>query len=308
MVQTVGPNVGPFDKTNPFMDIIKTMSDIETLRENRMMETSVLTALSRGASPEELLKIVNQPVQFDEGVPGFFQRIAARYAQPSPLKTAVTQAAAKETISPDKVTMSDIRMREYLKAIQAGDSERADKLLMSSLVTIETGQKLLSPEQRQAIADRDYEERLGLSASDMTNARRSADAIVKRISPRTWTKVGMKNYTRNALIQGYKQYRAENQYQTKTAQNRKDLDGYWDSQIETFNKAGYLKHGKNEFDWDPKDEKVVELRKEKANKVVPAGLESIWGSLTKEEKETAKDYISQKISPEKIVEWFNTNE
>lgn len=91
----------PFAGANvqAFQNIIKTMADIETIRQNRMMESSVLSALSRGASPEELAGIVNQPIQFDEGVPGFFQRIAARYAQPSPLKSAITQGLAKETIS-----------------------------------------------------------------------------------------------------------------------------------------------------------------------------------------------------------------
>ena len=247
--------------TDAFGGILQTLGEIETIRQNRMMESSVLSALSRGASPEELMKIVNQPVQFDEGVPGFFQRIAARYAQPSPLKEAVTQAGAKEAISPDKVTMSDIRMREYLKAVQAGDTERADKLLMSSLVTIETGQKLLTPEKRQALADKEFSEKMALTPTQQNNARKSAKTIVQEMGTRIW-KWGTKNYARGNLIQGYKQYRTENDYESKSTEHRKWLDDNWDSQMITYNKSGYKDIGKNEFDWDPEDEKVTGLRKE----------------------------------------------
>jgi len=38
---------------------------------------------------------------------------------------------------------------------------------------------------------------------------------------------------------------------------------------------------------------------------IPAGLEPIWGELTDEEKETAKEYLQQHISPERIIQWFN---
>lgn len=252
-----------------FQRIIQSMARIETMRQNRMIESSVLAALSRGASAAELAEIAGQPVQFDEGIPGFFQRISAKFAGPGQTKTALTQGLMKEAISPDKVTMTDIRMREYLKAVQAGDKERADKLLMSSLVTIQTGEKLWTPEQRQASADRKYEKEMGLTPTQQNNARKSVKTIVQEMGTRTW-KWGTRNYARGNLIQGYKQYRTENDYASKTAEHQKWLDKNWDDQMMTYNKGGYKDIGKNEFDWDPKDARVLALRKENLGEGKPA--------------------------------------
>lgn len=243
-------------------NIIRTLTEIETIRQNRIIESNVLQALSRGASAEELMDIANRPVQFDTGLPGFFQRIASKYARP-PIRSEIAKYGVSKTLNPDKITINDIRMREYLKAKAEGDEERADKLLMSSLVTIQTGPKLLSPEQRQDLAERDYEEKMGLSPGQLDSARKSVKTLFET-TPDKWAP-GSADYDRKMILDIYKQYRLENDYRGKTTENRKKLDEIFDGQIELWNKHGHPRdsiRGKNEFDWDPMEPKVVELRKE----------------------------------------------
>lgn len=121
----------------------------------------------------------------------------------------------------------------------------------------------LGQEAMGAEAEAEHKAKMGLSEAQRNTARKSVKTIVSEMSTRLWT-WGTKNYARSNLIQGYKQYRTENDYAStsKSAEHRKWLDKNWDDQMTTYNKAGYKKIGKDEFDWDPKDPKVQELRKE----------------------------------------------
>ncbi len=228
-IEHISTNVGPFYRDNPFVKIIQTMGEIETIRQERIIESRVLGALSRGATAEELMDIVNQPVGFDKGIPGLFQKIAAKYAQPSPLKTAITGSALSETLSPDKLTMSDIRMREYLKAVAEGDMERADKLLMSSLVTIETGQKLLTPGQRQDLATKEYEERMGLTPEPLpsTELDRHERIMIKNINSQKRWAPGFNDYPKKNLLQAFRNYKSEIASEKYPPQHREQLWSKW---------------------------------------------------------------------------------
>lgn len=303
-IENIGVNVGPFSQQNPFVKIIQTMGEIETIRQERILESRVLGALSRGATAKELMDIVNQPAEFDKGIPGIFQKISAKYAQPSPLKTAITEGAISETLSPNKITMSDIRMREYLKAVAAGDKERADKLLMSSLVTIQTGQELLTPGQRQDLANKDYEKRMGLTSEPLpsTELDRHERIMIKNINAQKRWAPGFNDYPKNKLLQAFRNYKSEIAYDKYPLQQREQLWSKWKNIIANRRNKDWF----DEFEFDPTDEDWIKEREVPEKKGgVPAGLESIWGRLTEEEKETARDYISQKIAPEKIVDWFN---
>jgi len=224
-----------------FQQIIQSMGKVETMRQNRMIESSVLTALTRGASSEELAEIAGQPVQFDKGIPGFFQRIAAKYAGPSPVKTAITEGLAKEAISPDKVTMSDIRMREYLKAIQAGDSERADKLLMSSLVTIETGDKLLTPEQRQSKAEKDYEksmEELPLSKPQIAGYGEDMNVRIDKAKKGFLGRPGRTNYPEKELFKQWEIFAGMHKFKNDT--QKEQIWNVWQNKIKNRAAEGWF--------------------------------------------------------------------
>lgn len=82
-----------------FENIFRTLTEIETIRQNRIIESNVLAALARGASAEELMEIAGRPVQFDTGLAGIFQRMGAKYARP-PIRSAMAQAGFQRSISP----------------------------------------------------------------------------------------------------------------------------------------------------------------------------------------------------------------
>lgn len=129
---------------------------------------------------------------------------------------------------------------------------------------VQVGPKLLTPQQRQDLADKGYKEEMGLTSTQLSNARKGVKTIVREMGHGTWLgdMKGFKNFKRDNLIAGYKQYRIENDYASKSEENKKKLDDVFDSQMNTYNKAGYGDHGKGEFDWDPNDERVQALRKE----------------------------------------------
>lgn len=264
------PDPFAYQNTQAFRKIFQTLGQFETLRRQKMLNTDILRILQGGGDPQTIMQGIagavqqhQQPTYSPEFLPGLFQRIAAPFAQAP--GAGMTEALTAQAFTPEKpLTMSDIRMQEYMKAVAAGDEERADKLLMSSLVTIQTGERLLTPEQRQALADKGFAEEMGMAEAQRNTARKSVKTIVSEMEHGTWAgdMKFFKNFKRSNLIQGYKQYRTENDYASKSAENRKWLDKNWDDQMTTYNKAGYKEHGKDEFDWDPKDPKVVELRKD----------------------------------------------
>lgn len=292
------PDPFAYQNTQAFMKILQTLGDFETIRQKKMMNTNILSILQGGGDPqktpmENIAGVIqqHQQPQFDTGVRGLFQRISAPFAQQP--GAGITDMLLKGTVSQAmKVpTMADIRMNEYVKALTAGDTERAERLLMSSLVTIQTGEKLLTAEQRQALADKDFVKEMGLSEAQRNTARKSVKTIISEMSHGTWLgdMKGFKNFKRNNLIQGYEQYRTENDYASKSTEHQKWLDDNWDSQMTTYNKAGYKDHGKNEFDWDPKDDRVKELRgkplevyKGVKDKTAHQKIIRIWGDLSKE--------------------------
>lgn len=124
---------------------------------------------------------------------------------------------------------------------------------------VQVGPKLLTPKQRQDLADKDYKEEMGLTSTELSNARKGVKTLVRE-TPDKWAP-GWSDYSRDTLLDLYKQYRVENDYESKSEENRAKLDEIFDSQMATYNRVGHPSvTGKNEFDWDPEDERVQALR------------------------------------------------
>lgn len=127
---------------------------------------------------------------------------------------------------------------------------------------VQIGQKLLEPEQREEIAMEDYRGKVELGPSESKTAINNMKDIIWEMSTgkRSWVP-GLKNYDKGRLIEAYKQYQVQNNYNILSLKKRKSLDLIWDNQIKIWNKTGYEKIGKNEFDWDPEDSNIKALRK-----------------------------------------------
>jgi hypothetical protein len=136
-------------------------------------------------------------------------------------------------------------------------------------VTIQTGQKLLAPGQRQEIADTEFREKVGLSAPEKNLARKSAEEILKGTKGRWWSYdlpgKTIPDYTQEMMLENYKTWRAENSYDEQTPRKQKELDDLWDAKMALWSKSGIKFDkdniiGKNEIVWDPNDPEVKKLR------------------------------------------------
>lgn len=137
-------------------------------------------------------------------------------------------------------------------------------------VTIQTGEKLLTPEQRQERAETEFREKVGLSPAEKNLARKSAEEILKGTKGRwfSYDIPGVKtypDYTQGMMLENYKTWRAENSYDEQTPRKQKELDDVWDAKMALWSKSGVKFDkdniiGKDEIDWDPTDPEVRRLR------------------------------------------------
>lgn len=136
-------------------------------------------------------------------------------------------------------------------------------------ITIQTGQKLLEPGQRQEIADTEFREKVGLSAGEKNLARKSAEDLLKGTKGRFWSYdlpgKTIPDYTQEMMLKNYKTWRAENSYDEQTPRKQKELDDLWDAKMGLWSKSGVKFDkdniiGKNEIVWDPDDPEVRKLR------------------------------------------------
>ena len=178
---------------------------------------------------------------------------------------------------PDAMSHAQMKTAEkgrmYEEAGTGGETEEAKSLLGASPI-VQIGRmpwemEPLTPQQRSeagkakaAAAKAAAEKALQLSSSDLNTARQSVKTLVSKMSHGTWLgdMKGFKNFKRDNLVAIYEQYRNENTYADKSSKNRARLDAIFDGQMKAYNRAGYGDHGKNEFDWDPKDTHVKKLR------------------------------------------------
>jgi len=163
-------------------------------------------------------------------------------------------------------------------------------------VTIETGQRLLEPGQRQEIAETEFKEKVGLSPSEKNLARKSAEEILKGTRGRWWSYdlpgKTIPDYSQEMMLENYKTWRAENSYDEQTPRKRKELDDLWDSKMALWSKAGIKFDkdniiGKKEIQWEPNDPEVRKLRE------VPTETD---------ERRTKEEIQPERIAEEPVIE------
>lgn len=155
--------------------------------------------------------------------------------------------------------------------------EQQEQYLLKPPVSINmpTGQQLLDQDQRQEVADTEFSDKVGLSASEKNLARKSAEEILKGARKRFWH-WGTEDYPHDQMTELYKTWRIENTYPEKTERQRKSLDNIWDGLMGLWKKRGHRFDrdtvlGKGEIEWDPKHPDIVNLRKGKKTEPVSKG-------------------------------------
>ena len=273
--------------TQAFMGILQTLGQYETLRRQRQMSSDILGVLQGGGDPqkttmENIAGVVQRHQQptYSPGLQGLLQRIAAPFA--APVETGITDMLLKGTVESafSEPTLASERLKKYY--------ETGDERFLIGQPTVQIGERLLTPEQRQALAEKGFTEEMGLSTSQINMARQSVKTLVKETPDRFAP--GWFDYSRDMLIDMYKRFRVENDYESKSRENRDKLDEIFDNQIETYNKVGHTNvMGTDEFDWDPEDDRVKEIRgeplevyKSASDKSAHQSIIKVWDKLPKE--------------------------
>ena len=248
-----------FADVQAFQNILQALGQAETLRQNRHLRNRVMHALSMGAGPEEIASIVNQPVPYSGGVPGIFQRIGEMFGpQTTQIEEDVTKGILTEKFR--RPTMSDIRLTEYHKALAEGDKERADKLLMSSLVNLDFGRAPWWMEgageaEKEKYRQKQIEEKEEpLSFTDMARAEKAMGAFIDAAGKK---RIG-KNYQKKDLLRAWEDFKTETQYDEKPAGQKQQLWSLWRNVLEKRNAATNrfrqkIGIGEGEYEFDPED-------------------------------------------------------
>lgn len=151
-------------------------------------------------------------------------------------------------------------------AVTLMDKEQKQKWLdnYGQGVTIQTGERLLTPEQRRERAETEFREKVGLSTAEKSLARKSAEDLLKGTKGRWWA-YGWADYSQEMMLENYKSWRAENSLDEQTPRKQKELDDLWDAKMALWQKSGIKFDrdniiSKNEIVWDTDDPEVKKLR------------------------------------------------
>lgn len=98
------PHPFAYQNTQAFTMILQTLGQYEGIRQKRMMNIDILSVLSRGGGAEDIAGVVqaHQKPQFDTGIRGVLQRIAAPFAQPP--GAGITGEMVAQAIKPQQKT------------------------------------------------------------------------------------------------------------------------------------------------------------------------------------------------------------
>lgn len=184
--------------------------------------------------------------------------------------------------------LAGARWNEFQQAKAAGNTDRADRLLSSSLVNfnVPTGPQLLTDPQRQEGAETDFKKKVMLSPAEKNLARKSAEEILKGTKGRWWSYdlpgKTIPDYAQGMMTENYKTWRFENSYDEQTPRKQKELDDLWDAKMGLWQKSGVKFDkdniiGKNEIVWDPNDPEVKKLRGGTPTGRTPTGRDVIGG-------------------------------
>jgi hypothetical protein len=292
-------------------NILDTIGKVERLRQDRALNSKIINLVSQGmGTPENIAQALTeaQP-QYSSGAVGFLQEIANQFAPPSMIESQMGQMGIASAFQPEKVgampwaatQMTPEQKKNWLENYGRG-------------VTIQTGEKLLTPAQRQERAETEFREKVGLSPSEKNLARKSAEEILKGTKARWWSYdlpgKTIPDYTQEMMFENYKTWQAENSYDEQTPRKKKELDDLWDAKMGLWQKSGVKFDkdniiGKNEIVWDPTDPEVRKLRGAEQKGIPPEQItpptgRNIIGTLegTPAQKKAIEAIVGKALSTE----------
>lgn len=278
------PTPDPFagENSKALMSILNTLGSAEAARRRKIMTENILRAMGGG---ESIISAALMEPGFSGGFQGALQKFASPFAAPAPGMEDIIAGkgieSAFETFSP-----SQILNQWRLNMLMDMTEEEQKQYMLKPPITIQTGQKLLEPGQRQEIADTEFREKVGLSPAEKNLGRKSAEEILKGTRKRFWH-WGTEDYTQEMMVDNYKSWRAENSYEEQTPRKQKELDEIWDAKMALWKKSGVKFDkdniiGKNEIEWNPNDPQVKKLREGTSETtILKPGLEKPKTSVEK---------------------------
>jgi len=278
--------------------ILQTAGQIEKKRQERQQLDNITRAISQGATTAEaILAASQQDTQFGGGIAGVLQKISSRFQQPGGGVTGQIQSSM----------ISDVLQKALNPPQQVPAGLEATGATQSA-----TGQVTTRYEQPWD-ASQSYKPvtRSGISAAKI-KAEKFLRPKNKNIAMRKW-KAGKANYTQENILETYKQYMLDRDYENLNDTDRARLDKVWDETVAFYNKKPG-KATKGEYDWDPASPEIVELRessqtpkanmkardKDRFGKAPHPDLEEHWGKILDDEKEEIKEALS--LNPNNITE------
>jgi len=163
------------DSSQAIGNILNTIGKLERLRQERALNNKVLNAIASGkTTPQEIAQVlISAEPQYDAGPVGFLQKIADKFAPPSPMMTGAAQQAAQGALDP--------YTQARIKAAEALTAQRTDALNMGNFRLVDRYLRLSDDAMTQAHyryqQGDDYEEYL-VEANDY---RQKAQEIVSQL-------------------------------------------------------------------------------------------------------------------------------
>lgn len=241
------PRVNPYagENSKAVMSIMQILGSTEVARRRDIMTQNVLEALSRGEGREGISQAALMEPGFSGGIPGILQKIASPFAAMTPGIEDIIAGRGIE--SAFQMTSPSQMLNQWrLNMLQRMTEDEQKQYMLKPPVTIQTGQKLLSEEQRLAIAEADADKALGktgpgFSPSDKKALGDEMDGRIKEIDK--WHP-GWKDFSEADIFREWEEFIAAN-----TFDNDNQRENVWSLWKEKINKKG------NEVDWDPTDPK-----------------------------------------------------
>jgi len=267
--------------------LLDTIGRAEKARRDSQTLDRVARAISTGATTVEAISAAaNQGPEFSSGFQGILQKISGGFSEPGgSARESIIQSIIGQKLSKSRDPLETDLMKARIDemgrervgampyAVTQMTPEQKERWLdeYGKSVTVQTGEKLLKPEQRQERAETEFIEKVGMSSTERSNALKSIEGIFESTPQGAgrwggW-KIGIQDYERETVIGMYKQWLTEQGYEPMTSRRKERLDEIWDGKMTLMNKAGYKfkdkdrgRLGKKEIWWDPDDPEIVNLR------------------------------------------------
>lgn len=234
--------------------ILQTLGAAEQKRRDRLMLDRITRAISGGATTvEAIAAITREDAQLSKGIPGILQRIGGAF-QPGGgagqgIQQAIIGGALQRALTPKAPKLGTIPgWWSY-----ATEKQKQDYMNRVGGPLVQVGQKLLTPEQRQAMADKGFEETMAetpLTTTQITNYGKAMDTRLDK-SKRHWLmQPGRINYPESELFKQWQIF--ANMHKFKNDTQREAIWAIWQNKVKNRAAEGWF--GK-ETDFDPTDSK-----------------------------------------------------